>query len=451
MSRTICAIATAPATAALGIIRLSGSSAFSLALSVLKRRDGTPLPLPASHHATYCRVEADGEVFDEVVATFYQGPRSYTGEDVVELCCHGGLFVLDSVLKLLIQKGASLAEPGEFSKRAFLNGKMDLVRAQAVIDLIEASSRAEQKNALSQLNGHLSAEIQALYERLVDLNTALLAYVDFPEEVEAPEEDTLQLLMEAGQQLERLLADSRKGQLIREGLQIAIVGAPNVGKSTLLNQLLGYRRSIVSPLPGTTRDLVTEGCQLGGLKCHLADTAGIHATEDPIEMQGISLAREKALAAQVVFALFDGSRPLEEDDRYIAAQYGGQVNLAVINKADLPQKINDSYIKEHFKHVVTISAQNGAGCEALDQWVRTCFSVGDTVTDGVLTGAKQAERLQEAHRALTQAMDGLKQGFTPDLVSIDITEAAAALGEVTGQTVTEQMIDRIFSRFCVGK
>lgn len=450
MSDTICAISTAPATAALGIIRISGPEVFSILLPLLKRKNGTPVQVEAGK-AILCRIEHQGEVYDEAVVTFYEGPRSYTGEDTAELSCHGGLYVLKSVMELLLRQGCRLADPGEFSKRAFLNGKLDLIKAQAVIDLIEATSRAEQKNALSQMEGHLSKKITALYERLVELNTALLAYVDFPEEVDAPEEDTLAELKELEAQLTSLLAGSDRGQLIREGLNIAIVGAPNVGKSTLMNQLLGYDRSIVSAIPGTTRDTVTEGCRLGDLKCHIADTAGIRETADPIERQGIDIARKRAEEAAVVFAVFDGSRPLTDEDMALAEQFGNERNLAIINKADLPQNTNKEYIKNKFIHCVELSAQNGEGCTALDEWVLTQFSTEDTSVEGLITSVQQTQRLAAGQRHIRRAIEGLEQGFTPDMASLDITEAAAAVGEVTGQTVTDQTIDQIFSRFCVGK
>lgn len=450
MSDTICAISTAPATAALGIIRISGPEVFSILLPLLKRKNGSPVQVEAGK-AILCRIEHQGEVYDEAVVTFYEGPRSYTGEDTAELSCHGGLYVLKSVMELLLRQGCRLADPGEFSKRAFLNGKLDLIKAQAVIDLIEATSRAEQKNALSQMEGHLSKKITALYERLVELNTALLAYVDFPEEVDAPEEDTLAELKELEAQLTSLLAGSDRGQLIREGLNIAIVGAPNVGKSTLMNQLLGYDRSIVSAIPGTTRDTVTEGCRLGDLKCHIADTAGIRETADPIERQGIDIARKRAEEAAVVFAVFDGSRPLTDEDMALAEQFGNERNLAIINKADLPQNTNKEYIKNKFIHCVELSAQNGEGCTALDEWVRAQFSVEDTSVEGLITSVQQTQRLAAGQRHIRRVIEGLEQGFTPDMASLDITEAAAAVGEVTGQTVTDQTIDQIFSRFCVGK
>lgn len=445
MSDTICAISTAPVTAALGVVRISGPEALSIAGSVLNK----PISDPGKNYLR--RIQWEGEFYDEAVVSYYQGPHSYTGEDTVEFSCHGGLYVLKSVVELLLRQGCRLAEPGEFSKRAFLNGKLDLIKAQAVIDLIEATSRAEQKNALSQMKGHLSKKITALYERLVELNTALLAYVDFPEEVEAPEEDTLAELKAIDAVLTTLLQGSDRGRLIREGLNIAIVGAPNVGKSTLMNQLLGYDRSIVSAIPGTTRDTVTEGCRLGDLKCHIADTAGIRETADPIERQGIDIARQRAEEATVVFAVFDGSRPLTEEDQALAEQYGGEGNLAIINKADLPVMTNKEYIKSKFIHCVEISAQNGAGCEALDQWVRTQFSVEDVETEGLVTSVQQTQRLAAGQRHIRRAVESLEQGFTPDMASLDITEAAAAVGEVTGATVTDQMIDQIFSRFCVGK
>ena len=450
MSQTICAIATAPATAALGIIRVSGPETEKILSPLLKTKKGEAVLL-LPRKAVLCRIVSGGEVYDEAVVTFYKGPHSYTGEDTAELCCHGGLYVLQSVLELLLEAGCRMAEPGEFSKQAFLNGKLDLLTAQAVIDLIEAGSRAEQKNALSQLEGHLSKKIAALYGRLVTLNTALLAYVDFPEEVDAPEEDTLLELRSIEKELEALLAGTRKGRLIKEGLNIAIAGAPNVGKSTLMNQLLGYDRSIVSDIPGTTRDTVTEGCRLGGLKCHLADTAGIRGTDDPIERQGIDIARKKAEEAAAVFAVFDGSRPLNEEDLELIGLFGKEGNLAIINKADQPILTDREYIQSKFIHCVEISAQTGAGCDALDQWVKEQYSVEDTAAEGVLTSLSQTQRLTAGLRSVRKAIEGLELGFTPDVASLDITDAASAVGEVTGQTVTDQMIDQIFSRFCVGK
>lgn len=450
MSDIICAIATAPATAALGIIRVSGEGALELVLPILKKMSGAPAALEHSK-AALCRIEAEGETYDEAMVTYFEGPRSFTGEDTVEITCHGGLFVLQSVCELLLKRGCRMAEPGEFSKRAFLNGKLDLIRAQAVIDLIEATTRAEQKNALSQLEGHLSRRLTALYDRLVDLNTALLAYVDFPEEVDAPEEDALSELQAIEQELNELLAGSDRGRLLKEGLKIAIVGAPNVGKSTLMNRLLGYDRSIVSDIAGTTRDTVTEGCRLGGLKCHIADTAGIRQADDPIERQGIEIARAKAQEAQVVFCVFDGSRLLSQEDVALAEEFGNDTNLAIINKADLPENANIQYIESKFIHTVKLSAKEGRGIEQIDTWVKEHFSTADIRGDGMLTSLNQARRLLAGLEAVRRAIGGLQAGFTPDLASLDITEAASAVGEVTGQTVTEKMIDNIFSRFCVGK
>ncbi len=450
MSQTICAISTAPATAALGLIRISGPETFSILEGILKKKNGAPFTLAHGKAALY-RIEENGQPLDEAMVTCFIGPRSYTGEDTAELCCHGGLFVLQSVLELLIKGGCAMAGPGDFSKRAFLNGKLDLISAKAVIELIEATSAAQQKNALSRMEGKLSKKIQGLYERLVDLNTALMAYVDFPEEIDEPAEDYLPALKEIEQELSALAESTKTGRLIREGLSIAIVGAPNVGKSTLLNQLLGYDRSIVSSIPGTTRDMVREGCRLGDLTCHLSDTAGMRQTSDPIEQQGIEIARKEAESAKVVFAVFDGSRPLTEDDHALIKEFGGQENLAIINKADLSQKIDEEYISNHFKHIVKLSAQNGDGCAQLDQWVRQNFSVADAAESGVLTDAAQLADLLAALSSVQSATAGLSSGFTPDLISIDITEAASALGGITGQEVADEMIDRIFSKFCVGK
>lgn len=450
MSKTICAISTAPATAALGIIRISGEETFSILEGILKKKNGAPFTV-AHGKAVLYRIEEEGAALDEAMVTCFEGPRSYTGEDTAELCCHGGLFVLQSVMELLVRRGCAPAGPGEFSKRAFLNGKLDLISAKAVIELIEATSKAQQKNALSRMEGKLSKKISSLYEKLVDLNTALLAYVDFPEEVDEPVEDYLPLLQEMEEQLSALAESTKTGRLIKEGLSIAIVGAPNVGKSTLMNQLLGYERSIVSSIPGTTRDMVREGCRLGDLTCHLSDTAGIRTTADPIEQQGISIARKEAEQAKVVFTVFDGSRPLNEDDRALMEEFGNEGNLAIINKADLPQMIDEEYISNYYKHIVKLSAQNGEGCARLDEWVRSHYSVEDAAAEGVLTDPNQLADLLSAKASVQAAVDGLSQGFTADLISIDIIEAASALGGITGQAVTDEMIDRIFSRFCVGK
>jgi len=450
MSQTICAISTAPATAALGIIRISGPETFSILEGILKKKNGAPFTVVHGKAALY-RIEEDGAPLDEAMVTCFEGPRSYTGEDTAELCCHGGLFVLQSVMELLVRRGCAPAGPGEFSKRAYLNGKLDLVSAKAVIELIEATSKAQQKNALSRMEGTLSRKINRLYERLVDLNTELMAYVDFPEEIDEPAEEYLPALEEIEEELNALVEGTKTGRLIREGLSIAIVGAPNVGKSTLMNQLLGYERSIVSAIPGTTRDMVREGCRLGDLTCHLSDTAGMRSTADPIEQQGISIARKEAESARVVFAVFDGSRPLNEDDRQLILSYADAQNLAIINKADLPQLIDEEYISKHYKHIVKISAQNGAGCALIDEWVRTHYSVEDAAAEGVLTDPLQLADLLAAKNAVQAASAALAQGFTPDLVSIDLTEAASHLGGITGQEVTDEMIDRIFSRFCVGK
>lgn len=450
MSKTICAISTAPATAALGIIRISGEETFSILEKILIKKNGAPFTVDHGKAALY-RIEENGAPLDEAVVTCFIGPRSYTGEDTAELCCHGGLFVLQSVMELLVKNGCCPAGPGEFSKRAFLNGKLDLISAKAVIDLIEATSKSQQKNALSRMEGKLSQKIKGLYEQLVDLNTALLAYVDFPEEVDEPAEDFLPLLEKIKEELSALAKSTQTGRLIQEGLSIAIVGAPNVGKSTLMNQLLGYERSIVSSIPGTTRDMVREGCRLGDLTCHLSDTAGIRTTADPIEQQGISIARKEAEAAKVVFAVFDGSRPLNQDDMDLIESFGNEENLAIINKADLPQMLNEEYISNKFSHIVKISAQNGEGCARLDEWVRMHYSVADAAAEGVLTDPKQLADLLSAKASVETAVEGLSQGFTPDLISIDIIDAASALGGITGQAVTDEMIDRIFSRFCVGK
>jgi tRNA modification GTPase len=434
----------------LGIIRISGDGVLETLSPLLKKRNGAAALLEHGK-ATLCRIEQAGEVYDEAMVTYFQAPRSFTGEDTLEITCHGGLFVLQSVCELLLKNGCRMAEAGEFSKRAFLNGKLDLIRAQAVIDLIEANSRAEQKNALSQLEGHLSRKLTALYERLVELNTALLAYVDFPDEVDAPEEDTLAELRAVHRELESLLAGSDRGRLIKEGLNIAICGAPNVGKSTLMNRLLGYDRSIVSDIAGTTRDTVTEGCRLGGLKCNIADTAGLHQTADPIERQGIEIARARAEEAQVVFAVFDGSRPLTQEDMDLADEFGAPQNIAIINKADLPQKANLEYIQSKFIQTVKLSAKEGQGLEQIDAWIQAEFSPADLQEEGMLTSLSQAQRLLAGKAAVERAIASLEAGFTPDLTSLDIAEAASAVGEVTGDTVTEKTIDNIFSRFCVGK
>ncbi len=455
MANVIAAISTAASPAGLGVIRVSGEGATRVADAVFcSVTAGKTLSSLPGYHAAYGRVKDAEGVFDECVATVFRAPHSYTGEDVVELSCHGGLYLLQRTLRALIAAGAVPAGAGEFTRRAFLNGKVDLTQAEAVMDLIAANGRLAAKTALASREGAVFRRLQALKETLLGLQAQFSAFVDYPDD-DIPELDAgalEQTLREAQATLSSLLSTYDAGKLLREGVDTVIVGSPNVGKSTLMNVLAGCERSIVTPIAGTTRDVVQETVRVGELCLRLSDTAGIRQTDDAVEAIGVERSRRQLETAALVLAVFDGSRPLSRDDLDLLEQLPRDTTIAIINKQDLHQEINEQYIFDKIKHVVKVGAAQGSGLEALAEAIQTVtglYRLNDS--EPVLATERQRHCVCRALEALQEAAQALQTGITLDAVSVNIDSALSALLELTGERVTEAVVDGIFARFCVGK
>lgn len=453
---TIAAIATAQAPAAVGIIRLSGPEAMQIADKVFFPKNGVPLSVSRDRTVRYGTLRRGGEVLDDGLAVAMRGPRSYTGEDTVEFSCHGGLVVLREVLLALYEAGAQPAQPGEYTKRAFINGKLDLVKAEAIADLIYAKSARAAKLAAQGLEGVLSDRLWALRERILDVDAQLLACVDFPEE-EIPELQGEALLAEltlAHGDIGRLLLTFDAGRAIRDGIPAAIVGRPNVGKSSVLNLLSGEDRAIVSDIPGTTRDVLEETVRLGDLMLVLSDTAGIRDTEHEIEAAGIRRAVRAAEKAELLLCVFDASQPLQPEDKRILELARDRVALALLNKSDLPRVLTEQdVIAGGFRAVIPFSAVTGEGLEELIAALSRIYLSGSLPAEGepVIASLRHRDGLSRAQEALGRAISALKQGFTPDIAEMDVAEALAAIDELTGRVTGEDLVNRIFSRFCIGK
>jgi len=470
---TIAAIATPPGIGGIGVIRVSGADAFALVLPLVRRSQGQ-MDVPPSHHLTYARVvePTTQEVLDDVLVAFMRAPHTYTREDVVEIQGHGGPLVLRRILRAVLTQGARMAQPGEFTLRAFLNGRIDLARAEAVMDLIGAQTEAGQRLAVQQLRGRLSEQLQVARHAILNVIAQIEVSIDFPEEdVPTPQTAALQsLIAKAQQQIEQLLAGSEQGRLYKQGLRTAIIGRPNVGKSSLLNALLRMERAIVTPVAGTTRDTVEEVANVRGVPLHLIDTAGITPSSDPVEQIGVQRSREAAEGADVVMLVFDGSEALTEQDYQVCAevqtmgfgstQYTTTYSrtrpvLLVVNKADYPLVIKDEELQRLWPSATLVhtSTRTGAGLPELEDALAELVLAGKTVSsDSVLvTSARHQEALQRVASHLQASQTSLEQDLPLDFVSIDLRAAFEALGEVTGETASEDLLDTIFSEFCIGK
>lgn len=454
MSETIAAISTALMTAGIGVVRISGDGAFSVAQKIWHGYRGKTIDRMAPNTAALGIVCDGDEKIDQCVALVFRGPHSYTGEDVVELSCHGGVYIMRRVLDAAIAAGARLAQPGEFTKRAFLNGKMDLTQAEAVMDLIGAQGEAAARAALSQHEGALYKKAVDIKQQLVEISADITAWIDFPDEgVPSLEPENLKkTLQNIIDQLDRLCKNYSRGRVIKEGVETAIVGKPNVGKSTLMNALAGYEKSIVTTVPGTTRDVVEESVSFAGLILRLWDTAGIRETEDVVESIGVERAKEKLDAAQLIFAVFDGSRPLEEIDKKIIDSVKDKQTVAIVNKCDLPMKIDKEYIEKHIKQVVYISADKGEGLEKLEGIVRDLTDMaGFDPGAALVANSRQLDCVRKALDGAKASLQAVNDGITLDAVSVGINSAVLALCELTGESASEEVIDRVFSKFCIGK
>lgn len=454
MFKTVAAIATPAAVGGISVIRISGEGAIAAAEGVFKASSGRPLSEMKGYTAAYGQIYGGGQLLDDGIATVFREPKSYTGEDVVEISCHGGLLVTRKVLRAVLESGALLAEPGEFTRRAFLNGKMTLTQAEAVAELIGAGSEQSLRAARSAMQGALYQKISGITARLLAVSSHLAAYIDYPEE--DVEDVTAESLLKACEgcldELSALLVTFDQGRVIREGVETVIVGRPNVGKSTLMNLLSGCQKSIVTDIPGTTRDVVEEMVNLGDVTLRLADTAGIRETENPVEQLGVSMALERLETAGVILAVFDLSEPVSEEDQRLIERLEGLPVIVVLNKNDLPAKFDVEYIQDKFTHCVEISAAENQGIEALNREIVSLLSLADlSGASAILQNERQRDCAFRAKELLKEVCDTIRVGYTLDAVDAALESALSALMELSGERVSDAVVDEVFSHFCVGK
>lgn len=450
--KTIAAIATPAGDGALGVIRISGDEAIDIADKVFAAFSGNPLSSLKGYSAAYGEIKDGETVLDDAVALVFRAPHSFTGENTVEFSVHGGSIMLRSVLRLILKNGAAMAEAGEFTKRAFLNGKTDLTKAESIMGLISARSEAELKLSRAAHSGRISQKISLIEADLVSADASIAAFSDYPDEdIEGLNpENFKRMLRSAKSELEQILKDYDAGKVIREGIDTVIVGKPNVGKSTLMNMLSGTERSIVTEIAGTTRDIIEETVIIGDITLRLSDTAGIHDTDDTVESIGVERAKGKIESAQLVLAVFDSTKPLDSDDIYLLEAVSNENTVIIVNKTDLECKIDLSRF-EGF-NTVEISAKNGDGYENLSQIIAEITAVSILSPEStVLISERQRACTQKAYDGICEALNALELGCTMDAVGVCVDDALSALLELTGKRVTNEVTDEIFRRFCVGK
>ena len=455
---TIAAISTPPGEGGISVIRISGTDAIAIADKLFVGHKGIKLADCKSHTIHYGTIcDTRGNTVDEVLVSLMRAPKTYTKEDVVEINCHGGIVSTNTILKLTIEAGATLATPGEFTKRAFLNGRIDLSQAESVIDIINSKTNMIHNIAVNQLEGKLSAKINSIREKLLTLISHIQVLIDYPDEDLEPLDDSRfeELLGSACKDIDKLLATADNGAMIRNGIVTAIVGKPNVGKSSLLNLLAGKDRAIVTEYAGTTRDAIEEYINLGDVALRVVDTAGIRETGDVVENIGVDISKKYMTDADLVIFVTDGTRELDDNDMYIAQELHntGKNTIALINKIEDGCTFDENIIKDMFPHTVMFSVHQTIGLEELEAKVKELFDMGEISADNgeIITNMRHREALMSAKRFADSAYMSLTGGIPQDMISIDIENTISALGEITGLTVSEEIVDRIFHNFCLGK
>ncbi|HEY5575136.1 MAG TPA: tRNA uridine-5-carboxymethylaminomethyl(34) synthesis GTPase MnmE [Clostridiaceae bacterium] len=454
---TITAISTAIGEGGISIIRVSGERALQVVGRIFEGKNAKALDTMETYTMRYGHIVelGVGDFIDEVIVSYMKGPRSFTAEDTVEINCHGGIVAANKVLENVIKAGARIAEPGEFTKRAFLNGRIDLSQAEAVIDIIRAKTELSMKSAILQAGGNLSAAVRELREKLIALIAHIEATVDYPED-DLEEITGIQVaarLKEVAGEIGKALESADEGKIIREGLSTVIVGKPNVGKSSLLNTLLKENRAIVTDIPGTTRDVIEEYISIKGIPIKIVDTAGIRETEDVVEKIGVGKSIEKIEEADLIILILDSSSELTEEDRDIISFIKGKKYIVLLNKSDLNGKINIKEIEElDSEYVISTSVTQGFGIDQLKDAIVKLFFHGEIKSNElVITNMRHKEAMMAANSSCFQAIEALNSTSAIDLASIDIRNAWYSLGQITGDTMEENIIDKIFSEFCLGK
>ena len=456
---TIAAIATPLGEGGLAVIRISGAETFAVADKIFQPTGKNSLKpsAAASHTIHFGKIVRRGETVDEVLLSVLRAPRTFTREDTVEVSCHGGILPAKLVLDTVLENGARLAEPGEFTKRAFLNGRLDLAQAEAVADLIHSRTELALAAANEQLAGKLSQRINELRDEMMQTLAHIEAHIDFPDEDISPDtkDQLLKRLKNGVAFMDELLRTANEGQILRRGIRAAIVGRPNAGKSSLLNQLLGHDRAIVSHIPGTTRDTIEETANIRGLPVVFIDTAGLREARDEIEAEGIRRSRESLAKAELILHVLDASEPLTHADENYFAEFAGKKRIFVLNKTDLPRKLDLSETEPvtHHSSLVTVSCLSGQGMEVLKDAIKNLIWAGKIEAGmlQVMINSRHQEVLGRAREATLRTIEALRADISLEFVALDLLIAANAIGEIVGKTTTEDLLDAIFSQFCIGK
>lgn len=456
LNDTIAAISTAIGEAGIAIVRMSGDDSINIIDEIFKSASGKKMAEAENRKFLYGHMVDGDKLIDEVLVVKMKGPHSYTAEDIVEVHCHGGVVSVKRILSLILSKGARLAEKGEFTKRGFLNGRIDLTQAEAVIDMIKAKTDLSFDMGLNQLSGALSEVLNKLKDELVSMQALIVANIDFPDEdiEDAAYHDLIERSNRILEKMDNLLDNSKNSRLLRDGINTVILGKPNVGKSSLLNGLLKYERAIVTDIAGTTRDIIEDYINLDGVLLKITDTAGIRETDDEVEKIGVNIAREKLKEADLVIAIFDISREFDKDDEEILNLIKDKKHITILNKDDLEQKISDEEIKEYFKDdYLRLSVMENESVKKIENLIIDLFFDGELQisSDSVLSNLRHINALKEAKKALLEVNESLKQKVFLDLIEVDLENVIGHISEITGTITTEDILDRVFSDFCIGK
>lgn len=456
LNDTIAAISTAIGEAGIAIVRMSGDDSVNIIDKIFVSASGKKLAEAENRKFLYGHIADGDKLIDEVLVVKMKGPHSYTAEDIVEIHCHGGVVSVKRILNLILSKGARLAEKGEFTKRGFLNGRIDLTQAEAVIDMIKAKTDISFDMGLNQLSGALSEVLNKLKDELVSMQALIVANIDFPDEdiEDAAYHDLMERSDKILEKMDNLLDNSKNSRLLRDGINTVILGKPNVGKSSLLNGLLKYDRAIVTDIAGTTRDIIEDYINLDGVLLKITDTAGIRETDDEVEKIGVNIAREKLKEADLVIAIFDISRDFDKDDEEILNLIKDKKHITILNKDDLDQKISDEEIEKYFKDdYLRLSVMENESVKKIENLIIDLFFDGELQisSDSILSNIRHINALKEAKKALFEVNESLKEKVFLDLIEVDLENVIGHISEITGTITTEDILDRVFSDFCIGK